>query len=61
MKNHFMRIHVRNMMTSLESFKLGLKLSAVQDDGIIYAEEKRDMKRLEKAVEKFQKELEKVL
>lgn len=60
MKNQFMRIHVRNMKTSLESFKLGLKLSATQDDGIIDAEEKRDMKRLEKAADKFLKELEKV-
>lgn len=61
MKNQFMRIHVRNMKTSLQSFKLGLQLSATQDDGIIDKEEKRDMKRLEKAADNFLKELEKVM
>lgn len=61
MKNHFMRIHVRNMKTSLESFKLGLQLSATQDDGIRDKQEKRDMKRLEKAADKFMEELERVM
>lgn len=61
MKNAFMRIHVRNMKTSLESFKLGLQLSAVKDDGAIDKEEKRDIKRLEKAANKFLEEIERVM
>lgn len=61
MKNQFMRIHIRNMKTSLQSFKLGLQLSATQDDGVIDREEKRDMKRLEKAADKFMEELEKTM
>ena len=61
MKNQFMRIHVRNMKTSLQSFKLGLQLSATQNDGMIDREEKKDMKRLEKAADKFMEELERVM
>ena len=61
MKNQFMRIHVRNMKTSLQSFKMGLQLAAEQDDGAVDREEKRDMKRLEKATDKFMEELEKVM
>jgi cob(I)alamin adenosyltransferase len=49
------------MKTSLQSFKLGLQLSATQDDGAIDREEKKDMKRLEKAADKFMEELEKVM
>lgn len=56
--NSYMKSQIETMISSLNLFMESLKMSALQDDGIISKEEDKSLRKLRKATEKYKGELE---
>ena len=55
--NQFIKSQIINITTMAGAFKEACKLAAIKDDGKISPEEQKQLKRIEKATDKFIKEL----
>ena len=53
--NRFMKSQVNNALIALETLNSSLELSARQDDGVISKEEKKQIRKIRKAIGKFKK------
>lgn len=58
--NIFIKSQIMNMTTMTKTFVDGCKMAALQDDGKTSKEEARQLKEIEKAAERFIKDLEKI-
>ena len=59
--NEFMKSQVNNALISLKTLDKSIELAAVQDDGVMSKEEQKQVKRIRKAVRRFEKEMAKML
>ena len=59
--NTFMEMQIRNMKMFLDTFERSCKMAAVKDDGKIDREEAKQLAKLQAAVERFRKDLDKLL
>ena len=55
--NAYMQMSIKACIGYLDSFKQGIKVAAMKDDGAISRDEEKLVKRLNKATEKYQREL----
>ncbi len=55
--NQFMKSQVANALMSLKTLDKSIELAAVQDDGVMSREEQKQVKRIRKAVRRFEKEM----
>ena len=55
--NRFIKSQIINITTMANQFKTACKIAAIQDDGRISKEEERQLKKIEKATNKFIAEL----
>lgn len=58
--NDYIKAQIFNMITMTKTFEQGCKMAATQDDGHIDPNEEKALKKIQKATEKFRKELETV-
>ena len=58
--NRFMQSQVNNALLSLETLDKSIEMSALKDDGVISKEEKRQIKKIRKAIEKFRHSMDKI-
>lgn len=58
--NKFMKSQVDTVLLSLKALDQSLELSAVKDDGEISKEEQKEIKKIRKAIENFEKEMAKL-
>lgn len=58
--NIFIKSQIMNMQTMTKSFVEGCKMAATQDNGATSKDEAKHLKEIEKAAERFIKELEKI-
>lgn len=58
--NAFMKNQIANITTMTKSFVQGCKMATIQDDGSTSKEEAKQLKEIEKAADRFIKELEKI-
>lgn len=56
--NTFIQMQVNQMLLSLKTFESACELAAIKDDGIVSGEEKKLLKKIKAATEKYKKELE---
>ena len=59
--NEFMKSQVNNALLSLKTLDKSIELAAVQDDGVMSKEEQKQVKRIQRAVRRFEKEMAKML
>ena len=59
--NEFMKSQVNNALLSLKTLDKTIELAAVQDDGVMSREEQKQVKRVRKAVRRFEKAMAKLL
>ena len=59
--NEFMKSQVNNALLSLKTLDKSIELAAVQDDGVMSKEEQKQVKRIRKAIRRFEKEMAKML
>ena len=55
--NEFMKSQVNNALISLKTLDKSIELAAVQDDGVMSKEEQKQVKRIRKAIRRFEKEM----
>ncbi len=55
--NTYIQMSIKTCIGYLDSFKQGMRMAAMKDDGAISREEEKLLKRLNKATEKYQREL----
>ena len=55
--NKFMKSQVNNALISLKTLGKSIELAAVQDDGVMSKEEQKQVKRIRKAIRRFEKEM----
>ena len=55
--NEFMKSQVNNALISLKTLDKSIELAAVQDDGVMSKEEQKQVKRIRKAICRFEKEM----
>ena len=55
--NEFMKSQVNNALLSLKTLDKSIELAAVQDDGVMSREEQKQVKRIRKAIRRFEKEM----
>ena len=55
--NEFMKSQVNNTLISLKTLDKSIELAAVQDDGVMSKEEQKQVKRIRKAICRFEKEM----
>lgn len=55
--NEFMKSQVSNALMSLKTLDKSIELAAVQDDGVMSKEEQKQVKRIRRAVRRFEKEM----
>lgn len=55
--NPYMKVQIKNQILEAENFILLLKDAAKKDDGLIDSDEEKLIKKLEKATEKYVKEM----
>ena len=55
--NEFMKSQVNNALISLKTLDKSIELAAVQDDGVMSKEEQKQVKRIQRAVRRFEKEM----
>jgi len=56
--NTYMEMSIKACVGYLDSFVQGMKVAALKDDGIVSREEEKILKKLNKATEKYKRELE---
>ena len=59
--NEFMKSQVNNALISLKTLDKSIELAAVQDDGVMSKEEQKQVKRIRKAIRRFEKAMAKML
>jgi len=59
--NDHMKLQIRTMLVSVGTFRNGLKMSALKDDGKIDRYEEKILKKAEKASAKYAKALKKLI
>ena len=59
--NDHMRLQIKTMLVSIDTFRNGLKIGAMKDDGVIDKNEKKILKKAEKASEQYAVKLKKLL
>lgn len=55
--NTYMQMSIRACIGYLDSFKQTMRLAALKDDGIITRDEEKILKRLNKATDRYEREL----
>ena len=55
--NEFMKSQVNNALLSLKTLDKSIELAAVQDDGIMSREEQKQVKRIRRAIRRFEKDM----
>ena len=58
--NSFMQSQVNNALLALETLDKSIEMSALQDDGVISKEEKRQIKQVRKAIERFKRSINRI-
>ena len=58
--NDYIKAQIFNMVTMTKTFEQGCVMAATQDDGRISPDEAKALKKIQKATEKFRKELESI-
>ena len=58
--NRFMQSQVNNALLALETLDKSIEMSALKDDGVVSKEEKRQIKQIRKAIEKFKHSMDKI-
>ena len=58
--NTYIEIQIRNMILYLNTFQKSCELAAQKDDGKIDKTEQKQLAKIKAAVERFQKDLEKI-
>ena len=59
--NEFMKSQVNNALLSLKTLDKSIELAAVQDDGVMSKEEQKQVKRIRRAIRRFEKAMAKML
>ena len=59
--NDHMKLQIKTMLVSIDTFRNGLKIGAMKDDGIIDKDEKKILKKAEKASEQYAAKLKKMI
>ncbi len=55
--NEFMKSQVNNALMSLKTLDKSIELAAVQDDGVMSREEQKQVKRIRRAIRRFEKDM----
>ena len=55
--NEFMKSQVNNALLSLKTLDKSIELAAVQDDGVMSREEQKQVKRIRRAIRRFEKDM----
>ncbi len=55
--NQFMKSQVNNALMSLKTLDKSIELAAVQDDGVMSREEQKQVKRIRRAIRRFEKDM----
>lgn len=58
--NTFMKAQINNVLVALKSLDQSIEMAAKQDDGIVTKEEKKQIKKIRKAIRKFQEAMQKL-
>ena len=58
--NRFMQSQVNTVLLSLKTLDQSIELAAMKDDGVISKEEKKQIRKIRKAITRFQKSMEKL-
>ena len=61
MMNEHMKLQIKTMLVSIETFRNGMKIGAMKDDGIIDRCETEIIRKAEKASEKYAARLKKLI
>ncbi len=59
--NTFIQIQLKYMVSSVEAFMQSCKLAATKDDGIISKEEQRILRKINRASNRYNKQLNRIL
>ena len=59
--NDHMRLQIKTMLVSIDTFRNGLKIGAMKDDGIIDKNEEKILKKAEKASAQYAAVLKKLI
>ena len=59
--NDHMKLQIRTMLVSIETFRNGMKIGALKDDGVIDKNEAKILRKAEKASEKYASQLKKLI
>ena len=58
--NSFMKAQINNALIAVKSLDQSIEMAAKQDDGIVTKEEKKQIKKIRKAIRKFQEAMNKL-
>ena len=58
--NSFMKAQINNAIIAVKSLDQSIEMAAKQDDGIVTKEEKKQIKKIRKAIRKFQEAMNKL-
>ena len=58
--NEYIRAQITNILIMTKTFEQSCKMAAMKDDGRIDADEAKIIKKISKATERYQQELEKI-
>lgn len=58
--NSFMKAQINNALLAVKSLDQSIEMAAKQDDGIVTKEEKKQIKKIRKAIRKFQEAMQKL-
>ena len=61
MMNDHMKLQIKTMLVSIETFRNGMKIGAMKDDGIIDRNEAKISRKAEKASERYAARLKKLI
>ena len=61
MDNQYMQAQCKNMVTMVAAFSQACELAALEDDGVLSKSEKRELRKIQSAVQRFQGELQRVM
>ena len=59
--NRFMQSQVNTVLISMKTLDQSIELAAQKDDGVISKEEKKQIRKIRKAIIKFQKSMDKLI
>ena len=59
--NDYMRLQIRTMLTAVETFRNGMQMNALKDDGIIDKYEAKIIRKARKASDRYEKALKKLI